>query len=1097
MDKAKLVQLLKGSQVPNTEQVKAATAELQKDFYSKPESLLLLIEIALTNEAQDVRQLAYVQALRLVPKYWGEKTAQDQRQLARTHLLDGLLKETANNLRHSACRLIAGIVGVDIKNKEGEEFLKQLLTLSNNDNVGIREAGSYLLYAMLENNPMHFLDHIHDLLKLCGSRLEDPESKDVRVNIVRAIGVIAPLVEPEEDPQATQLLQGFLPGLVNILKATIQDEDSEGYNTVFEVFETFVAHDPNLLGQHLKDLLDLVLEIAANTEVDEEARTQAINFLVMSVGYRRMKIQAMKDMGSQLMIKAMHIIGEIETDDDEELTPARSAIRLVDTLANELPPRQVIVPLLEQFPIFAAHQKPQFRMAAMLALGNAAEGAPDFISTQLKPLLPLIVSLLSDAETQVRYASLIGLIHLSEEMVDEMVSHHEELINAVLKNLQAASEGPSDKMNINIIRSACTALDTLGDGVDTKIMAQYGPNLVGPMVRLLDHSDFGVKSSAASALGAIAAAMEKDFLPYFNDVMEALGKFVVAKENDEALELRSSTCDSMGRIALAVGPEAFQPYVMKLMEASEEALGIDNPRLKETSFILWSNLAKVYKEDFNHFLKGALEGLFNSLELEEEEIDLSGLDTSGLVDGSIVVGGKQIKVKASSDDQEDEMAEGDDDWDDLEDLEGLGAVTAVALEQEIALDVLGDIISHSCGTNDLETVVEKTIEKVLPFTGHSYEGCRKTAISTLWRIYARVFQVWEEGSGSKWEPGMPPKQTPPPSIISIAQTILIPTLKAWPDEHERAVVTDINRNVAATLKACGPSILVAKDGALQEIISVVGTIVTRSHQCQQDFGFEDEEPEVDAGSSEYDWLVTDTALDVVVGLAAALGPDFHEIWKIFEKPVLKLASSTEDIQRSTAVGTIAEIVKYIGEAVTPYTESLGEALARRLTDTDPLAKSNAAYAIGMLVLNSNDTAKTFPLYPRIWEKLEPLLAVKEQRMADNVSGALSRMMIKHPDNGFIAEALPSIISVLPLEEDYEENVPIFQNIYQLYDQSNQTVQQFTPQLLTIFEKVLSPPEEQLEDDAREMVKRTVQGLYKTQPSLFANHQSLLSLAGAQ
>ena len=36
------------------------------------------------------------------------------------------------------------------------------------------------------------------------------------------------------------------------------------------------------------------------------------------------------------------------------------------------------------------------------------------------------------------------------------------------------------------------------------------------------------------------------------------------------------------------------------------------------------------------------------------------------------------------------------DWDDIEDLEDLGAVTAVALEQEIALDVLGDIISNSC-----------------------------------------------------------------------------------------------------------------------------------------------------------------------------------------------------------------------------------------------------------------------------------------------------------------------------------------------------------------------------------------------------------------
>lgn len=223
----------------------------------------------------------------------------------------------------------------------------------------------------------------------------------------------------------------------------------------------------------------------------------------------------------------------------------------------------------------------------------------------------------------------------------------------------------------------------------------------------------------------------------------------------------------------------------------------------------------------------------------------------------------------------------------------------------------------------------------------------------------------------------------------------------------------------------------SKDGALQEIVSVVGLIITRSHPCQQDLGDEEEELEVDGGSSEYDWLVIDTALDVVVGLAAALGPAFSELWKIFEKPVLKLASSTEDLHRSTAVGTIAEIIKYTGDAISPYTESLGSALARRLSDPDALAKSNAAYAIGLLVLNSSDTAKTFPLYPRLWEKLEPLLSVKEMRMTDNVAGALSRLMLKNPDAGFVSEALPAVVNALPLEEDYEENSPIYQNIYKL------------------------------------------------------------------
>lgn len=59
------------------------------------------------------------------------------------------------------------------------------------------------------------------------------------------------------------------------------------------------------------------------------------------------------------------------------------------------------------------------------------------------------------------------------------------------------------------------------------------------------------------------------------------------------------------------------------------------------------------------------------------------------------------------------------------------------------------------------------------------------------------------------------------------------------------------------------------------------------------------------------------------------------------------------------------------------------------------------------------------------------------------------------------------------------------------------MQQLTPQLVSVFEKVMGPPEEQLEPETRELLKRTVQGLYKQQPNLFSNSAGLLSLAGVQ
>lgn len=67
-------------------------------------------------------------------------------------------------------------------------------------------------------------------------------------------------------------------------------------------------------------------------------------------------------------------------------------------------------------------------------------------------------------------------------------------------------------------------------------------------------------------------------------------------------------------------------------------------------------------------------------------------------------------------------------------------------------------------------------------------------------------------------------------------------------------------------------------------------ILQKQHTCQKDDDEEDFES-LDGKSSEYDWLVIKTALEVIAALATALGPQFSEYWKIFESPVMKYASN--------------------------------------------------------------------------------------------------------------------------------------------------------------------------------------------------------------
>jgi hypothetical protein len=214
---------------------------------------------------------------------------------------------------------------------------------------------------------------------------------------------------------------------------------------------------------------------------------------------------------------------------------------------------------------------------------------------------------------------------------------------------------------------------------------------------------------------------------------------------------------------------------------------------------------------------------------------------------------------------------------------------------------------------------------------------------------------------------------------------------------------------------------------LEQVTTILAAIITRQHPCQLDLGDEEDQEDVEE-SSEYDWLVVDTALDVVIGLSMALGPQFGEIWKIFEKPVMKFASSQENYERSTSIGVIAECTAGMGAAVTPFTAPLLKLLLHRLSDEDTETKSNAAYATGLLVTHSTNTAAYISSYNQILSKLEPLLHTERARTLDNASGCVCRMIMAHPDKVPIDDVLPVLVGLLPLKDDYEENKPIYECI---------------------------------------------------------------------
>lgn len=762
---------------------------MQKDFYNNPEALLFLIQIFTSHQNTDLKQLAAVEARSLVSKHWLKIPAQQKPQI-RNQLLTSTLEEQAPLVRHSGARVISAIAKIDLQDGEWAELPQWLFQAATNASKEVRAVGMYILFTILETLGDGFQSKFVDLLQLFDKTIRDPESAEVRVNTLLCLSKLAMHLDADEDAQAVRAFQEIFPAMVAVLKDSADQEDEDRVMQAFEVFQTLLGCEPQLLNPHLKDLVLFMNGLASNTEMAEETRTQAISFLMQCLRYRKLKIQGMQ-LGEQLTRTALQIATELgESDDDlDEITPARSALGLLDMLAQFLPPSQVVVPLLKSLGQYFNNSNPDYRRAGIMALGMCVEGAPDFISTQMKEIFPVVLQMLSDPEPKVRQATLHGVARLADDLAEDVSKQHQQLMPLLLQNLAGAMQqynGEESGITIDIIKASVAAIDAVVDTLVEKDIVQYQADLVPVLHKLFQHPDFKIKALSASALGSIASSARDAFLPYFDDSMHAMQEFAILKNSEEELELRASVTDAMGEMSVAAGPERYKNYVGPLMQASEEALRLDHSRLKESTYIFWGAMSKVYGEDFTPYLDGVVKGLLDCLEQDENDLEVSlGEAARDLVGQEVTIAGHKVRV-ADADDDDDVIQglEGEDDdegdWDDL------STVTPVALEKEIAIEVIGDVITHT--SQSYMPYFEKTIEIVLPLAEHPYEGVRKSTISTLHRAYAALWQVFEAaGRVQKFEPGKPLSE-PPQEIKKFGEILMTATIKMWAEEEDRYVL---------------------------------------------------------------------------------------------------------------------------------------------------------------------------------------------------------------------------------------------------------------------------------------------------------------------
>ncbi|KAE9406240.1 ARM repeat-containing protein [Gymnopus androsaceus JB14] len=1017
----------------DTALLKTATAQLNQEYYKNPACISALASIITSSPDQAIRQLAAVEMRKRVAFNSGNMwtmLSQDEREQIKGKFPELILAESSSPVRHSAARVVAAIAAIEIPMGTWNQLLPFLQQTCISPNVAHREVGMFMLYTALENIVEGFQDHLSSLFQLFSQTLADPDSIEVRITTVRAMGVIAQFIDSEEKTYLNQF-QTLLPAMIQVIGQCVETGNEAGARNLFDVLETLLILEVPLLSKVIPDLVEFLLRCGGNRAYENDLRILALNALNWTVQYKKSKLQSF-GLAPSILELLMPVTTEEEPEDVDEDAPSRSALRIIDGLSTNLPPMQVFPALRNLIVQYFSSTNPAQRRGAMLALGIAVEGCSEFMTPLMGEVWPIIEAGLRDMDASVRKATCVAVSCFCEWLEDDCIAKHAILVPEIMNLIN----DPATQ------RSACTALDALLEILHDSVVT--------------------------GAIGSAAHASKEKFIPYFEPTMQRLQHFLVLTGEGEETELRGITMDAVGTFAEAVGKEQFRPYFPTMMKQAFQGIEMGSARLRECSFLFFGVMARVFGDEFAGFLPQVVPPLILSCTQDEGVEDVSTSDptsafNSGLSASNAITVTDELDINGNPTAEVEEL--------DLDKL--LDVNSAIAVEKEIAADTIGTLF-NATQAHFLPYVEQCTLELV-KLLGHYYEGIRKSALDSLLEIVRTFYDLSDH---QDWEAGATVTAPLAPTVKELIGHVLPALMEMYETEDNKSVVSALCVGLAETINKIGPAFV---EGQLEEICTIAIQILEQKAFCQQDPD-QDEEEEAPEAQAEYDSVLISSAGDLVASLANALGPDFAPAFNRFFPLIAKYYKKSRSLSdRSSAIGCLAEIIAGMKSAVTPSTEPLLELFYQALQrHWMPKYFSNCRLRLSV---------DLSPQYLHLLGALRPLFVVtpdapsSKLNAKDNAAGAVGRLIVRNTAAIPLDQVLPVFVDALPLKNDYLENRPVFRAIFHLIQTNGAALGPYMDRLLHVFAVVLDPSgADQVGDEIRAELIQLIGVLNAQDPS---------------
>ncbi|XP_034990511.1 importin-4 isoform X1 [Zootoca vivipara] len=1048
---------------PDNAVIQQATAQL-KEALKHPLALSHLCQVISSSQNPQIRQFAAVLVRRRLTKHWRKISAADQDML-KTLVLSTLQKETDHKVSLSLAQLAAVI----LKNEKLEKWpqMLQLIQRGARSQDPIQcEVGLLLLHSALELDPEVFAPHFKELLRLFHQTLNQRSQPATLYYSLRSLSNMVPVLGSDE----MNLMSSMMPKVIAAIRELISVNETHA-GEVMEVFDELMETEVSIVVQHLSAVVGFCLEVASNQSLGDNLRVKAlscISFLIKLKGKAILKHKLLSPILNALfpIMSAEPPPGQMDAEDEqteediedraEVQTPKHFAAQVVDMLALHLPPEKLFPQLTPLMEPALLSTNPYHRKAGLMCLAVLAEGCGDHIRHKhLQPMLQVVCRALSDESQVVRNAALFALGQFSENLQPDIARYSDDIMPLLLRYLEGVQLAHTSHM-----AKAYYALENFVENLEGKI-SPYLPALMERMLTTLSSPGSPrVKELAVSAIGAIAQAARGSLLPYFQAIMDQLTAYLLTTRED-LRPVQIQSVETLAVLASVMDREVFLPLAHKCCQLGLELCDkVDDPDLRRCTYSLFGSLATVLEDAIEPYLPRITTLMIYSLKSTEGVESHGGTGNSFLLFDDEEEDEAEVEGEESLDEDED---------DDFSEHSGLNVESAFMDEKDDACVALGEIATGASVV--FLPFLEKCFQEVFALLEHPNINIRKSAFNTLGHFCISLHRVCERD----------PSEPHSAARLQLLCTVLPAYIKGIREDKERQVVMEILESLAKVLKTCRQEAL-RVPGQLTDLCQVIREILEKKTACQDPSLDEDEDEDCDE-VAEYDSMLVEYGGEVIPALAEAAGGEAFAPYFAGFLPLLlnKMKPSCSSTDRSFAVGTMAEAVQGLGRASSAFVPRLLPVLMGAARDANKEVRSNAVFGLGVLAEHGGQAMHEH--YPKVLGLLSNIISQeRNNRVADNVCGAVARMVMANPGGVPIGQIFPVLIHNLPLKDDMEEYKTVFCCINFIYEHDPQQVLQQIGELVRVSGSVLA--KENIPSEGRNSLVSLLRNLSTRCPSEF-------------